>query len=36
MGDKVSLVFPETGPTTARVAAIFEDDLMIGSSYVIP
>ena len=36
VGDEVSLVFPETGPTTVRVAAIFEDDLMIGSSYVLP
>ena len=35
-GDQVSLTYPETGPATARVAATFEDDLMIGSPYVVP
>jgi putative ABC transport system permease protein len=35
VGDQVPVTFPETGQASLRVAAVFEDDLMIGWPYVV-
>ncbi|MEU8263939.1 FtsX-like permease family protein [Micromonospora sp. NPDC048999] len=35
VGDQVTVTFPETGPRTLRVAAVFERESLIGTGYLI-